>query len=167
MLHPRPSQPPLWSGCKTQGAIQQRLGRGVVEALAAPRRCVPQRPWGLREIAAQAGVVGHHHRVRIRPPAQHPAGLPGPAARPGLPWHSRPGPPAAARAELEVAALVGQELSGDRVLRIVEQLRAPRPRIAAGRSMSSSGPITAHQGCASSTRAPGHSSQRASTGLDQ
>ena len=104
-----------------QRVIQQGLGRGVVEALPGPRRRVPQRARGQREIAAQAGVVGHHHRVGVRPPGQDPAGLPvqqrGPAGR----GAGRQGLPQQLVPEPEGPALVGQELPGDGPLGVVQQ----------------------------------------------
>ncbi len=72
---PGAGEPALRISMQAQRVVEQRLGRGVVEALGGLRSCVAERRGGQLQVTAQPGVLGDDHRVGRGPRGQHPADL--------------------------------------------------------------------------------------------
>ena len=128
---------------QAQRVVEQRLSRGVVEALGGAGGRISQRAGRQLEVAAQPGVLGNDHRIS-RPAARPGSGPPaGAAKRPARWWRSRRVPRGPARAGTSAGrpARPGTAWRQPAPRRSSSSMSG-RPSTAASRSRSSSGPST-------------------------
>ena len=107
---------------QAQRVVEQSLGCGVIEALRGSPRRLAQRRCGQLEVAAQPGMLRDDERIGVLAGREHPADLA--VQQGGAPCGgaSRKRLPDQFMAEAQPAVLLDQELLGDGVLAVVEQL---------------------------------------------
>ena len=117
-----PREPGLRVGVQAERIVEQRFGRAMIEALCCASGCLPQRGGGKLEVAAQPGVPRDDHRIGVLPGREDAADLAVQQGRPARGGAGRERLSHQLVPKRQAPVLLDQELLGDRLFGVVEQL---------------------------------------------